>query len=83
MQDHLGGTADVFKVCVQLEEDIARKKAKAGNSLDIFCILGGLGKQPCWELQFILERIGVTLGRWVKRNLSSKTSEEETPNLDP
>lgn len=60
-----------------------RKKAEAENSLELFCILGGLGKQPCWELLFILERTGVTLGRGVKRNLSSRASEEETPNLDP
>lgn len=59
-----------------------REKAEAEVSKEIPCISGGPAKQACLELQFILESTGHTLGRQVEMNLSSRTSEEETPNLD-
>lgn len=55
-----------------------REKAKAENSMELLCVLGGSGKQACWELQFILERTGNILGRWVEMNFFSKASKEET-----
>lgn len=59
-----------------------REEAEAEFNKEMFSILGGSGEQACSELQFILESTGHTLGRQVQMSLSSRTSEEETPNLD-